>query len=301
MDNSPLVSIIVVSYNHEKYIRENLDSIKRQTYTNIELIVADDASPDNSVEVFDFWLQENNYPAKKNYHTQNTGVATVLNECIEIATGKYIKIIAADDFLHTESIEKSVLKLEVLGEEYGMVFTNTNTVDDNSVLIKDIADYNQLVNSDPDIFRKDLLIGNKIAALTVLMRTKVVKETGKYDSQFLIEDYYRWLKINEKYLIAYIPEKLAFYRMHDTNISKLKADRIKKEDIFLKLIFDKYGIARYVIRDYLIMERIKKNNIDLNILQEYRKYPFRDKILTLSLYFNLPALGYKVYNKIINV
>ena len=62
---SPLVTIVVVSYNHSKYIKENLDSILSQTYPNIQLIVADDASPDNSVEVFEEWLSNNNYPALK--------------------------------------------------------------------------------------------------------------------------------------------------------------------------------------------------------------------------------------------
>lgn len=62
---SPLVTIVVVSYYQSKYIEENLNSIKAQTYPNIELIVADDASPDNSVEVFETWLKENNYPAKE--------------------------------------------------------------------------------------------------------------------------------------------------------------------------------------------------------------------------------------------
>ena len=63
--NYPLVSIIVVSYNHSGYIKENLDSVKNQTYPNIQLIVADDASPDNSAEVFEQWLKDNNYPAEK--------------------------------------------------------------------------------------------------------------------------------------------------------------------------------------------------------------------------------------------
>ena len=141
IQNKPLVTIVVISYNQGKYIRENLDSIKNQTYPNIELIVGDDASPDNSVEVFENWLKENNYPTTyKNYHTKNTGLATMLNECIEKANGKYIKLIAADDFLHPEAIEKCVEKLESLGEDYGMVFTDTFAINDHSNIISNIAE-----------------------------------------------------------------------------------------------------------------------------------------------------------------
>jgi alpha-1,3-rhamnosyltransferase len=58
----PLVSIVVVSYNHAHFLEENLNSIKAQTYPSIQLIVADDASKDNSIEVYENWLEKNNYP-----------------------------------------------------------------------------------------------------------------------------------------------------------------------------------------------------------------------------------------------
>ncbi|WP_407500066.1 glycosyltransferase family 2 protein [Elizabethkingia anophelis] len=301
MDNSPLVSIIVVSYNHEKYIRENLDSIKRQTYTNIELIVADDASPDNSVEVFDFWLQENNYPAKKNYHTQNTGVATVLNECIEIATGKYIKIIAADDYLHKDAIEKCVSELEELGEDYGMIYTDVYTIDEESRISQDIMDCNSSYNPDPDEFYNMLVVGNRIIALSAVIRKSVLIETGVYNEKFIVEDYYRWLKIGQLYKIGYIPEKLAFYRWHGFNISILKADRIKKEDIILKLMFDRNGIAKKIIRDYIIVKLINENNIDTEVWNAYKKYDYRNKILVVCSCFNFPSFGYRVLNRILKL
>lgn len=296
-----LVSIVVVSYNQGKYIRENLDSIKSQTYPNIELIVADDASSDNSIEVFDCWLEENNYSAKKNYHTKNTGLATVLNECIEMATGKYIKLIAADDYLHPESIERCVNRLEQLGNEYGMVFSDTYTINDDSKIIADIADYDKLGSIEPELFRQELIKGNCIPALTIMMKLSALKETGRYDSKFIVEDYYRWLKINEKYLIAYIPEKLAYYRQHINNISKLKADRIETEDVILKLIFDKKGIAKRIIRDYIMVRLINGYKIDAEVWNTYKKYDYRNKILVVCSCFNFPPFGYRVLNRIIKL
>lgn len=218
--SKPLVSVVVISYNQSRYITQNLDCLKTQTYTNWELIVADDASPDDSVNVFENWLEKNKISAKKIFHTKNTGLPVVLNEAIELCEGKYVKFIAADDYMHPECLEKSINCLEEKGNDYGMVFTDTFCIDDNNQLQKDIADYTIFGKISPEDFRKELLKRNRIAALTVLMRTDVVKETGKYDSKFIIEDYYRWLKINEKYLIAYIPEKLSYYRWHDSNISK---------------------------------------------------------------------------------
>ncbi|MFV0178234.1 glycosyltransferase family 2 protein [Empedobacter falsenii] len=299
MSTLPLVTIVVISYNQSKYINENLDSIKNQSYPNIELIVADDASTDNSVEIFDSWLKDNNYSAKKNYHTKNTGLATVLNECVELATGKYIKLIAADDFLHPKAIEKCVQKLEELGDEYGMVFTNTNTIDDNSEIINIDADYNIDSEINPYVLKKELLKKNIISALSVVMSLDVLKVTGDYNSSLLVEDYYRWLKINENYLIAYIPDKLAFYRYHENNITKLKKDRIIKEDIYLKILYDKDGDIKNIINGYFLDRYINKKNIDRDIIEQYNNYSFKIKRLSIAIKYNIPLYAYKMISKII--
>ncbi len=299
MNHFPLVTIVVISYNQSQYINENLDSIKNQTYPNIQLIVADDASKDNSVEKFNLWLKNNDFQAHTNFHQKNTGLATVLNECIELASGKYIKMIAADDFLHPESIEKCVQKLEILGDEYGMVFTDTYVIDVNSEIISDVADYNTLGNVSPEYFRESLIKGNRIAALSVLLRLDVLKETGKYDSNFLVEDYYRWLLVNEKYYIGYIAEKLAYYRMHDTNISISKREQIKREDILLKLIFDKKGSVKKNINYYLFTQYLNNRKIDKKLLEAFLKYPYKSKRLAILLRLHIPAEFYKKVSKFI--
>lgn len=297
--DQPLVTVVVVSYNQSQFIKENLDSIKNQTYKNIQLIVGDDASPDHSVEIFEQWLQENNYSAAKNFHTKNTGLPIMLNECLDLAKGKYIKIIAADDFLHPESLEKSVYILEKLGNEYGMSFSHTHAVNNDSQIIEDIADYDALGNIDPYLFREELLKGNRIAALTVLLRTDVVRETGKYDSKFIIEDYYRWLKVSEKYLIAYIPEKLAYYRLHADNISKVKADRIEMEAATLQMMFDKKGVSRGSINH--ITQQLYQSGAQLpeEYINAYHAYPFRLKKLDFAIKKNLPVSLYKILRKVI--
>ena len=297
--DQPLVSIVVISYNQGKYIKENLDSIKAQTYSNIELIVADDASSDNSVEIFESWLFDNNMFATKNFHQKNTGLATVLNECIELTNGKYIKLIAADDYLDSEAIEKCVLKLEEKGEDFGMVFSDTYAIDDNSEIINDIANYDNLGNVDPFIFREKLLENNRIAALTVLMRRDVLIETGKYDSNFIVEDYYRWLKISRDYLIAYVPKKLAYYRQHTNNISKTKADRIDQEDLMLKIMFDDTGYVDKNINSRLYLRYINNQTIDPDLKNLYSNYPYKTKRLALAITYHIPVFIYRLVSKVL--
>ncbi|QBA22835.1 glycosyltransferase [Chryseobacterium indologenes] len=293
MEN-PLVTIVVVSYNHSKYIGENLNSIKHQTYKNIQLIVGDDASSDHSVKVFEQWLQENDYPAEKNFHSQNTGLAQMLNECIDLSKGKYIKLIAADDFLHPEAIERCVSRLETLGKEFGMIYTDTFAVDDSSAIIPDIADYNTPGNISPFAFREKLITGNCIPALTVMMRREALIETGKYDSNFIVEDYYRWLKVNEKYLISYIPEKLAYYRTHAENISKIKAERIETEFAMLQTMFDKDGKVKNKINGFIQQKYLSGQDISEDFFTLYKNYPFHVKRLVFCIQNHIPPLLYKI-------
>lgn len=290
----PLVSVVVVSYNQASYITQNLDALKSQTYTNWELIVADDSSKDNSVEIFKNWLVDNDASAKEIFHTKNTGLATVLNEALALCTGEYVKFIAADDYMHPACLEKSVRCLEEKGKEYGMVFTDTFCVDENNNALDDIADYNKLGNILPEEFRKELIKGNRIAALTVLMRTCVVKETGKYDSKFIIEDYFRWLKINEKYWIAYVPEKLAYYRLHGENISKTKAERISTECLMLQLMFDHTGILKERINHFFIDQYILRREGPIALMQLYNNYPFATKTLKFCISKNVPTFAFKI-------
>lgn len=298
MSDLPLVSVVVVSYNQGKYIRENLDSIKAQTYPNIELIIADDASKDNSVEVFDEWLAENKYGAKKNYHTQNTGLATVLNECVEMATGKYIKLIAADDFLHPDSIEKCIQKLEELGEDYGMISSDTFCIDENSSILPDLGDLFHIENIPPQDFHDQLIKRNRISALTVLMRTKVLRETGEYDAQFLVEDYQRWLKISEKYYVAYLPLKLAYYRSHSCNVSKAKEKMVSFDSTILQIMFDKKGLAKENVNNFIHRLYVTKVEIPQKLLHHYNGYPYRRKILNLCIQYNISPIIFRIIFRI---
>lgn len=227
----PLVSIVVVSYNHGKYIKENLNSVRSQTYDNIQLIVADDASKDNSVEIFEQWLSENNYTAEKNYHQENTGLATTLNECLELAKGKYIKIIAADDHLHPEYIEKCVSKL--IEEQSHVVFTQAYSIDGNSHILN--ANFFPIPNNPTEKIEEKLSKGNFISGSTLFYDLAILKTIGNYKKDVLLEDYDFILRvISNDFRISYINENLIYYRQHETNISKTKLLALEAETEILK-------------------------------------------------------------------
>ena len=139
MEKEPLVSIVVITYNQSKYILETLESTKSQMYQNIELIISDDFSTDNTVEVCVDWLKENSgrfLNVKLIVSPRNTGIAANCNRGINASAGKYIKMLAGDDSLPPESILEYVKfvistgceiccsKLKMFGEDKDLIKKN---------------------------------------------------------------------------------------------------------------------------------------------------------------------------------
>lgn len=111
----PLVSVNVVSYNASKFIIETLDSISNQTYKNIELIISDDASPDNTVELCQNWLvhYKSRFVRTELITVEkNTGVTANCNRALAASQGEYWKIIGSDDLLTPDCIEKCVAYMQ---------------------------------------------------------------------------------------------------------------------------------------------------------------------------------------------
>ena len=108
---NPLVSIIVITYNSSKYVLETLESAKAQTYQNIELIVSDDCSTDDTVEVCKKWIAKNTERFVKveiiTAH-ENTGIPKNCNRGVYESRGEWVKLIAGDDILLSTCIQKNV-------------------------------------------------------------------------------------------------------------------------------------------------------------------------------------------------
>ena len=103
-----LVSVVVLAYRSADTIIETLESIKKQTYPKIELIVTDDGSPDNTVEVVEHWMKDNKgclSDMKLVTTEKNTGLPSNINRGLQAATGMYYKGIAGDDYLTEDAIE----------------------------------------------------------------------------------------------------------------------------------------------------------------------------------------------------
>lgn len=218
---TPLVSVIVPSYNHEKYITQCIKSILDQSYRNFELIVIDDGSKDNSSEVLGKLQSEHGF---KLVFQENHGISYTLNRGIrEFSSGKYITICASDDYWAPDKLERQVAFMES-NRFYPMCYGKTYYVNEESVVLKKepVRDNNYKggwLFEEIFLFKRDLPVN-------YLFRRSIFDEVGYYDENMAAEDYYMDLKISSKYAIGFVDAYLGYYRLTDISFKNIRFDRI---------------------------------------------------------------------------
>ena len=218
----PLVTICIPAYNHENYVQETIQSVLDQTYPNIELILINDGSIDNtsnSINVF-----ETKCKAKlSNYvyiNRCNRGLVSTLNEMIKMATGEFIKVIASDDILKETLVEESVSFLSI--NNVDLLFFNLDIIDNSSNVIQEnipgIKGLGTELNDISELSLEKSLDYNRFYGPAYFLRKNVYDKVGYYNEKILIEDWeflLRCIKSNIKY--DHLAKALVKYRDHANN------------------------------------------------------------------------------------
>ena len=225
-----LVSILVPAYNHEKYIIDCLESIKKQTYKDIELIILDDSSLDNTYLLAKKWCVNNsncfrNCKVYKNI--ENCGVAKNCNILLRKAKGYYLKFIASDDMLMPNAISDMVAYFEA-NTEYDFIFSNGYHVVNcstypiteeciSSVIYKKIPPHGKGILN--ELYKRDY-----IAAPTVMLKRTTFDRYGLYSEEYVFEDWEYWLRIAVDGNIGYLKKKTVAYRDEPKSLSRFTDD-----------------------------------------------------------------------------
>lgn len=212
----PLVSVVIPCYNHEEFIKDSIKSVIEQTYENIELIVIDDGSKDSSVLKIKEMVNicEDRFVKFEFRDRPNKGLSSTLNEAIEWCTGEYLSVIASDDQMlnYKTSVQVSFLEKNI---EYAAVFGGVQVIDDSNRKLENVVSKAREYSFDDIIMHKHSLL-----APTQMIRMNNIRKTGGYKPNMFIEDWYMWLLLSREANIFNMDEVFAFYRKHDTNISK---------------------------------------------------------------------------------
>jgi glycosyltransferase involved in cell wall biosynthesis len=302
----PLISVVLPVYNGEGYLRESVDSILNQTFSDFEFIILNDGSTDRSEDVILSYKD----PRIKYHKHLNCGLAATLNKGIDLAKGKYIARQDQDDISLPERLQKQIDFMES-NPTVALLGTNAEIINEKSQSLQRFL--NHAANS--DILKFDLLFDNPFVHSSIMFRKAVIEISGNYMvSKEFFEDHNLWSRMARQAPIANLPDCLVKYREVSTSISRtiddykmrvrnqsnlnikyyctdLETEKINKFTDYI------YGLADYgdykktlnLIRE--VLEQIvnsfsKKENINKKI--------FEDRVLVQLLNFKRHC-----YNKVI--
>jgi alpha-1,3-rhamnosyltransferase len=240
-NSDSLVSIIVVTYNSAKFVLETLESAKSQTYPNIELIVSDDCSSDNTVEICQNWFNANQERFVRYELIEsniNTGVSPNCNRGCSVSKGVWLKLIAGDDILVDNCIELFIKQAQQ---------SETEIFYSNFFLFKSVKEKNQKVDLSSffkgNLKENFLKHDNFFPAITMFIKHKKLKEINYFDENFPnIEDLpliITFFETNSN--ITFLTEYTVMYRIHNESASNKYHKNTKyfkdlKKVCFTKLI-----------------------------------------------------------------
>lgn len=248
--SNPLVTVVVPCYNSAKYIIETVDSIKAQTYKNIEIVLVDDKSTDNTLDIIkniqNIIVIENTY---------NKGVNQSLNDALSYCNGKYLIIFGHDDVMMESRIEKQVYFMETneclasFGNSYFIYGDLKSNVKISKNIYKSFI-FNRCKNS-------FLLfaLGLSYNSNSAIFKKDIVVEVGGYEIWFPnYDESYLFYKVALQGQIYYQDEVLSFYRKHNDSLTAKLVTRIDKLETFNK--YNQYFLNNYQFKKLFFYKKL---------------------------------------------
>lgn len=288
-----MVSVIIVVYNGEKYIEQAIKSVLNQTYTNVELIVVDDGSTDNTAQII------RKYENIKYIYQKNKGQGAARNLGLANAIGDYIAYLDADDLYEPNKIEEQI---KILKEEndIDIVYNDLKVVDDK-------LNYLYTLKSEGIYDKREDLLANIIyrqvvqGPVCIMLRRKCIEDIKWNENLLYAFDYDYIINLCFKYRFKYLEKTLYIYRRHENNISNRHAVTIGEEvEITRKLgiskikktVFDSsFSTNTKKLLLAKIYIKIEEYNDALDILTELEK-----EVECKSVYFYIGLCKQMMHN-----
>lgn len=321
-DMEELITIVVPVYKVEKYIDKCINSILKQTYKNLEIILVDDGSPDTCGEICDNYAKQD--ARIKVIHKENGGLSDARNAGIDIAKGKYISFIDSDDYIDSEYIE--LLYKTIIKDETDMAISAHKVIYDNGTILEKATGEESILSSKEVLKRILYDDGIDLSAWAKLYKMELFKDV-RYPKGRLFEDAATTYKlINRCTNVSIISKSTYNYVIRGNSITNLnfsekKMDLIKSTEEMCEYIKNKYpdlqsACNRRLMYAYLstLTQLVKSDKKNKKIEQQLYLYikenskpilkdknvPKRDKIALVSIKFGSQfyRVIWKIYEKL---
>lgn len=259
IDKNPVVTVFMAVYNGEKYIKEAIDSVLAQSYTDFELLIINDGSTDKTLDVIAKFTD----PRIRLLHNNgNRGLTHTRNHGVREALGKYFAILDSDDIAMPNRLKIQVDYMDA-NPDVAICGGQAILIDGSS---KEIRPYK--VHSG-DSLSHWLVLHNVFINSTLMLKTSVMKEMGGYREMAPAEDYDLSFRIGLKYRVANLSDTFVFYREHGNNISKVQTEKLN--DAERRIIENIHSSLNVPLNNDLVKthQSILNYNIDSTDLKDF--------------------------------
>lgn len=308
---SDLFSVVVLTYNQEDLVTETLDSIYNQSFKNIELVISDDASTDNTKEVITDWVNTHKdrfFNVVLNFNKENLGISGNHTKGIKLANGEFVKYIGGDDILLPDAINKmyDFLKKNPDARFCGSIVQSFYKKGNQYKILDEIPNkktVKKIINADV-IKQFRLCAQNRfIPASGTFFRKSIFEDYGYFDKDYrTFEDWHQWLKFLSKGERSFfLNEHTVLFRKHSKSVSasvfyshnsEFYKDtlRVYKEYIFPNI--DKLTLLEgyHILVNYKYNEKLIKKGISMKTLLKLQFYRMSDLIWWKELPKNIHLL-----------
>lgn len=274
---TPRVTVLMPVYNTASYLREAVDSILNQTFTDFEFLIIDDASTDGSIDIIKSYNDPRISFTEK---PENTGYTNSLNMGLEMARGEYIARMDSDDISLPERLEKQVAFMDA-NLEVGLCGTASLSFGYQNNVNKVVSGHNHL--------KAKLFFGNHFCHPSIVFRKTVLEKNDlKYDLQFEpAEDYAFWIKLARITKVDNLTDILINYRTHTNQISLKKENRQFELANFLKIKqVEELGII-YTLEEAAMHLSLLKDNLPATADNLQKAYNWINKLYQYNTKKNL--------------
>jgi sugar O-acyltransferase (sialic acid O-acetyltransferase NeuD family) len=260
---SPAVTVLITSYNHEKYVADSLQSVLDQTYQDIEVVIVDDGSTDGTVTA----IKKITDPrVKQVFLNQNMGIIVAKTKGLSLASGRYIAILNSDDMFLSDKLEKQVAFLDS-HPEVGAVLTQAHIIDDDGKPFLNRKHFYYNIFVQPNRTRQEWLHhffhkGNCLCMPSALIRRECYEVIGYPDKRLhQLPDYDLWIRMCFRYELHVLQEKLTLFRVRDDEANASG----NKPETSIRSLYERIKVLRH----YLMIDREEEL---LKIFPEAEKY-----------------------------
>ena len=279
MERLPLVSILIPLYNAEKYLSECLDSVINQTYKNLEIIIVDDGSKDNSLAIAKDY--EKRYKHIKVYSQQNSGASAARNKAFSHAKGEYIQYIDADDLLHPDKIRLQIEKTAEIQKNtlfFGKCEYFYN--DKLNILKRDLNIYHHNDFYAYEFLNMMWLNAEALPPLSYLVHRSLIETAGGWNEELSNNDdgelFTRVILASEH--IVFVPESISYYRMDTPNSLSKDISRqallsyVKSIKLYAEHVKGTSRDFTSALKTVFTRALMKLYPIDLHLAEEMKRY-----------------------------